>query len=350
MVVYIIALAISVFFASLAAKIRQEEKFKREYSICAVLSVLPLFIVSAIRFEVGTDWQIYDEYFYAINEGTNKFREPLFNLLNRIIYLFTDNSQWLFVAVSALCLIFTFLAIYKQSKYIPFSIILYFLSTVYFNSLNQLRQAVAMSIFLFAAQYISKRDWKKYFFWILVASCIHLSAIIYIPVYFLHHWKADLKKHIVLFGIVVVSMPVLKVVIIKVISFTPYAWYFESMFKGNDFLLAGFLISFIILVLFEYYNYVGNRGEDKEFSFMVNMQWLCVVSLLCTAFIPQVSRISSALEVISLLAIPKMVLYEKNRNQRIIIYCLVVAVLAVKLIYNVYICGFYHVIPYKTIF
>lgn len=350
MVVYLIALAVSVFFASLASRVKYVDELKREYCICAVLSVLPFFIVSAIRLDVGTDWFVYDRYFYAINEGSNRFNEPLFNLINRIIYLFTDNSQWLFVVISALCLTFTFMAIYKQSKYIPFSIILYFISTVYFNSLNQMRQAIAMSIFLFATQYLWKRDWKKYFFWILIASCIHISALIYVPIYFMYGWKAELKKHIVLFGIVVASMPVLKVVLVKVISMTPYAWYFESMFKDNDFLLAGFVISFLLLVLFEYYNYIGNRTGDEQFSLMVNIQWLCVVSLLCTGFIPQVSRISGALEIVSLISIPKMVLYEKNRNQRIILYCLVVAVLVVKLVYNVYVCGFYDVLPYKTIF
>jgi len=350
MVVYLIMLAGSVFFASLAAKIRYVDEFKREYRICAVLSVLPFFIVSAVRFEVGTDWGIYDEYFYAINTGTNSFKEPLFNLLNRIIYLFTDNSQWLFVAVSALCLTFTFMAIYNQSKYIPFSIIIYFISTVYFNSMNQMRQAVAMSIFLFATKYLWSRNWKKYFLWILIAACMHISALIYFPVYFLYGWKANLKKHIILSGVIIVGMPILKVILTKLISLTPYAWYLESLYTTNDFLLAGFLISLVLLLIHEYYNYTENQDEDRQFSFMVNMQWLGVISLLCTGFIPQVSRISVALEIISIITYPKLVLFERGRNRRIILYGLIISIFVVKLLYNVYVCGFYDAIPYQTIF
>lgn len=349
MTTYLIMLIISVFFATCARKLQYETKYRRVYYVYAILSVLPFMLVSAVRYKVGTDWPIYDEYFYAINKGTNSFREPLFNLLNRIIYLFTDNSQFLFIAVAIITLSFTFVAIYQQSRYIPFSIIVYFLSTIYFNSLNQMRQAIAMSIFLYASKYLWTRNWKKYMLWMLVAIGFHISALIYIPIYFLYRWKAEIKKHIVLFGIVLVAMPILKVVIVAVLKLTPYAWYFDSAYSENDFFVAGFIISLLILVFMEYYNYIGNTEDDKTVHFMVNMQWLSVVSLLCTAFIPQVSRISSALEIITIIAIPRIILFERKRNQRIIVYCFIVALLVSKLVYNVYVCGFFDVVPYQTI-
>ena len=350
MTIYLIMLIVSVFFASCARKVQYETEYKKAYYTYGVLSVIPFIIVSSIRYEVGTDWYIYDQYFKAINEGTNSFREPIFNWLNRAIHLFTNESQLLFVSVAMITLSFTFLAIYQQSKYIPFSIILYFLSTAYFNSLNQLRQAIAMSIFLFAAKHIWTREWKKYVLWIIVAMGFHISALIYIPVYFLYGWRAEIKKHIVLFGAVLISLPILKVVIIALIKLTPYAWYFDSSYSSNDFLIAGFLISLALLVFMEYYNYCGNTKDDMVFHFMVNMQWLSVVSLVCTAFVPQVSRISTALEIISILTIPKMVLLEKKRNQRIVIYCLMVLLLILKLLYYVYVCGFYDVVPFQNIF
>lgn len=350
MTVYLIMLAISLFFASCAGRLRGMQEYRRNFRVCAVLSFLPFFIVSAIRFEVGTDWSIYDRYFYAINEGTDQFKEWIFNLLNKAVYVFSNDSQLFFAVTAALSLIFVFLAIYKHSVYIPFSILLFFVSTIYFNSMNQMRQGLAMGIFLFAFRYIEKRDWKKYFLWILIGAGIHLSALLFLPLYFIYGWKAELKKHLILFGAILVFMPVLKVVLIKIVSLTPYAWYFESLFKQNDFLLAGFLISFLILVLHEYYNNVSDSEEDTSYSFMVNMQWLSTVVLLCTGFIPQVSRISSAFEVISLLSVPKMVLREKNRNRRIVVYCIVTLLFVVRLIYYVYICGFFHVIPYKTFF
>lgn len=350
MTVYIIMLAISLFFASCAGRIRGIQEYKKVYRVYAVLSFLPFFIVSALRYEVGTDWIIYDDFFYGINEGTKSFKEPLFNLLNKVIYMFSEDSQFLFIAIAALSLGFTFAAIYKQSKYIPFSILVFFLSVFYFNSLNQMRQGISMSIFLFAMQYIESRDWKKYFFWVLIAIGIHFSALIYIPLYFIYGWKADLKKHIILFVGVLLGMPVLKVVLVKLITLTPYAWYFESMFKNDDFLLAGFVVSFVILMLMEYYNYIADEEDDKMYSLAVNMQWCCVICLLCTGFIPQVSRIASAFEVGTILSIPRIVLKEKDRNRRIVLYCIIVLLLAVRILYDIYICGFYWVVPYKSIF
>ena len=158
MTVYLIMLAISLFFASCAGRLRGVQEYRRTFRSCAFLSFLPFFVVSAIRFEVGTDWFIYEEFFYAINEGTNSFKEPLFNLLNKVVFWFSNDPQWVFVISAFMVLTFVFLAIYKQSRYIPFSILIFFLSTIYFNSLNQIRQAIAMSIFLFAFQYVRERN------------------------------------------------------------------------------------------------------------------------------------------------------------------------------------------------
>ncbi len=349
MIVYLIMLVISLFFASCAGRIRDVQECRNSYRVFAVLSFLPFFIVSAIRYRVGTDWMIYDEYFFAINSGENSFKEPLFNLLNKLIYTLSKDSQWLFVISALLGLVFVFLAVYKQSKYIPFSILLFFLSTFYFNSLNQIRQGIAMCIFLYAYQYARQEKWKKYFIWIIIATGFHISSLVYLAVYFLYKWKADLKKHIIAFVVTLVCMPVLKVLLVKIISLTSYGWYFDSSYASNDFLLAGFLISFLILVLHEYYLLVGGE-DDKSYSCMVNMQLLCVISLLCTGFIPQVSRIASAFEIISIISLPKMVLREQERNRRIVVYILITLLLLVKLLYNVYICGFYDVIPYQTIF
>ena len=349
MIVYLVMLVISLFFASCAGRIRDVQECRNSYRVFTVLSFLPFFIVSAIRYQIGTDWPIYDEYFYAINSGTNEFKEPIFNLVNKIIYALSKDSQWLFVISALQGLSFLFMAVYKQSKYIPFSLLIFFFSTFYFNSLNQIRQGIAMCIFLYAYQYVRQENWKKYFIWIIVAAGFHISALVYLSVYILYKWKAEIKKHIIAFVVILACMPVLKVLLVKVISLTSYGWYFDSVYASNDFSLAGFLISLLILVLHEYYLTLGQE-EDKSYSCMVNMQLLCVIVLLCTGFIPQVSRVASAFEIISILSLPKMVLREKDRNRRIVVYILITLLLVVKLVYNVYICGFFDVIPYQTIF
>ena len=187
------------------------------------------------------------------------------------------------------------------------------------------------------------------FIWSGMMRCPLLLALVYLSVYILYKWKAELKKHIIAFVVILACMPVLKVLLVKVISLTSYGWYFDSAYASNDFSLAGFLISLLILVLHEYYLTLGQE-EDKSYSCMVNMQLLCVIVLLCTGFIPQVSRVASAFEIISILSLPKMVLREKDRNRRIVVYILITLLLVVKLVYNVYICGFFDVIPYQTIF
>ena len=65
MTTYLIMLVVSVFFASCARRLQYETEYRKAYYVYGILSVLPFLMVSSIRYRVGTDWPIYDEYFHA---------------------------------------------------------------------------------------------------------------------------------------------------------------------------------------------------------------------------------------------------------------------------------------------
>lgn len=350
MLVYVITTAVSMFFATYAGRTKDIKNLKSTYICLAIASWLPFAIIGSIRYHVGTDWPIYNSFFYSINQGGERFSEIGFNLLNQFLYLFSKDSQIIFAVTTILTTYFVFRAIYSQSVCIPMSILIFVISADYFSSLNQLRQALAMAIFLYALQYVWKRDWKRYFLWIFIALLFHNSAIIYFPVYFLRGKKVNLKAHFILFGGSIALLPVLKKVIIFVISKTPYGWYLESAYANNNFYLIGFLFSLIFLVFYEYYAFLGEEKNDEQYNFMVNMYYLSTYTILFSAVIPQVSRISGCLSYIGYLAIPKMIFREKIRHRRIVLYMLLVFLYLVKVLYDVYKNHWYDVLPYQTIF
>ena len=88
---YLFALVLSMLFGSAAQNLKGKSNldvdggtfyFRNTYYCMLGLSFLPLFVVAAIRYEVGTDWPIYLDFYKMINAGTNSFSEGLFNLMN----------------------------------------------------------------------------------------------------------------------------------------------------------------------------------------------------------------------------------------------------------------------------
>lgn len=69
------------------------------------------------------------------------------------------------------------------------------------RNLCQIRAGLSYAIILWAVQYITKRDWKRYFLWVFIAYQFHHSALLAVPLYFLCLLK--LKKIHIFLGIVV---------------------------------------------------------------------------------------------------------------------------------------------------
>ena len=362
MIIYIIAITLSMFFAYYAYNVKGIAQLKSTYVTLCILAFLPMTFVSVFRYKVGTDWTIYDDYFHWISEGKDKFSEPLFNLLNRVIYIFTKDSWWLFAICALLIGCLTFKAFMEQSVNPVFSILIFVLSGDYFNSQNQIRQALAMAIFLYAMKYIKERNMKKYFFFIVIAMLIHTSAIVYVPLYFLYGLKVNARLLGTIYAGIVVLLPIMKKLMVFLVSKTKYSWYFESRYNMNDFYLLGFLVTSFYLVLALFYYYYGQKhmeekadeteeiAEDFEYNVMVYTYFFAAVSVLFSATIPQMVRITTALSYVTSLLMPRLVMREHKRNRRIVVYMLVVFVFGVKLLYDVYHNGWYDATPYHWVF
>lgn len=351
MYIYVVGTAFAMLFAKFAMNVKKYPALQKSYRIWVVLSFLPLFIIAALRYDVGTDYlEIYTKYFYLINEGETEFREVTFNLINRITYHIVKNPALMFAVVSFLILLFHFLSFYEQSVNPCMSIFVFVIGLYYFNSLNQIRQAFAMAILTYALKYVWKREPVKYFLFVAFAFTIHTSALIYIPIYFLYGWRAEIKTHIIIIASAVVMYPVIQKILFFIISKSSFGWYLESVFSGQG--ISLFLLGFQIVVLcLMYYCYLaGQKTEDKQFDLMMNMYMLATCCLIYSAVIPQADRIEIYMTIITPIMIPKALLRIQEKKKRLVVFFMFVAVWGIKLIYDVYFQGWYNVIPYQTIF
>lgn len=138
---------------------------------------------------VGVDTIRYAEVFQNL-EQYNRHWEPGFELLMRIIHVFTSNPHVFVFIIAVLSIVPIGFVLYRLSQYPYFSWLVY-IGMYYFTfTFSGLRQCTAMAM-LFLAFYFLVRDKALVsLLLILLAVSFHTSALVFLPVLFL-------RKHVV---------------------------------------------------------------------------------------------------------------------------------------------------------
>ncbi len=351
MAVYLSMLAVSLFFAVYAQRAKPYEQIRSSYITFCVLTALPFILVTVFRYRVGRDWTlIYEPQFYQTTQGHAGFAEPLFNLIYRFFALFTDEAWWPIAFVGLLTMIFFFAGICQQSCMIPYSVLLFFISNRFFNSLTALRQMLAMSIFFYSIKYIRERNWKRYYFFNLIAILLHTSSIMYLPAYFLYGVRATPKRCISLLVGTVVSFPLLAVLFRLVLRLTRFRSYLGGRYDAGNFDLMGFAVTFFFTVMHIFY-LARFHDDDKDYEWMTYMSMISLVMYLFSSVIPQIVRAAEGFSVVQLLSIPLMLKKEDDDRMRVLSTAVVIGIFFVRsYLFEILRSGWYSVFPYRTIF
>lgn len=125
------------------------------------------------------------------------YAEMGFYYIGVIVKTFTSNVTAYFLVVALLSMFFLYKALNKYCLYPIFGVCAYISRFYIARNFCQIRAGLSYAIILMAVQYITKRDWKRYFAWVFIAYCFHHSALIAVPLYFLSMINVK-KKHIVI--------------------------------------------------------------------------------------------------------------------------------------------------------
>lgn len=129
------------------------------------------------------------------------YAEMGFYYIGVIVKTFTSNVAVYFVVVALLSFFFLYKAFDKYCFYPIFGVCAYISRFYLGRNFMQIRAGLSYAIILVAVQYITNKDWKRYFAWVFVAYLFHHSAIIAVPLYFL--CMVDIKKRHIVIGTVV---------------------------------------------------------------------------------------------------------------------------------------------------
>lgn len=164
--------------------------------------IIVFFVVTSLVLISGLRKNIGDTFFYMHSytlvstynwDYILSHKEKGFIFLQVLLNKFSENPQILIFIVALITNVLIVMVLYQYSRLFELSLFVYITSGLYIVSMNGIRQFLAGAILFAATQYIMDGHWKKYMLVVLLASTIHESALILIPIYFLVRRKAWTK-------------------------------------------------------------------------------------------------------------------------------------------------------------
>lgn len=349
MIIYLLMLIISLLFANLFMKTKQK-KYKKLF---AFLSALPFFIVSAFRYDVGTDYLFrYVPEFDLIASGGETWNyEVGFSLLNKIIIYFGGSYEWLFIITSIIIIFSTFYFIFKKSVNPVLSILLFFLGGFFFSSMNMIRQFIAMVFCLISYEYLLEKKYFKWLAFLVSGFLFHSSAVVFLIAFLL------CKKFIInfkfLIGVSILTLlmnSVLRNIIINLFSMTRFSVYINtnySMIDVKEFLI---FINLIIYTFMYYINYRENNNiPDKKSIFYLNLQGMAIIFSLFGSIFSILSRLVVYFSIFQIISLPYFLSKSSDKNKKALTIILIL-IFAMNIFYTNVVNNDNGVIPYHTIF
>lgn len=379
MLIYLIATALSCWLAW------KGERADRKWP-WRIASAIPLALVAALRWDVGTD--IYHTYlpsFCAMEcerlgggaEVVERIMGPLFDRLSggsvdtipklyanylRVFY----NQEWGFrqlmtfmswsglgfrgtiALTSALTGALVFTAIYRQSRSPVLAIYLYVATSGYFLGLNIIRQYVAIGFVLVAVEFIVRRKLLPFLACIGAGMLFHYSVVLLIPCYFICRWSIRPWVGVVLIVAAavfsLVSQP-LAIWLLPYLGLGAYCRYLTH--PGRGFETMFFALNLASLVFGGLY---WRKGRERSGYFIAwyDLTILGTMVLALSSAIPQTKRINHYFAAVQFLLIPEILSYEAHEVWRRRLTVAVMAAFALETWYAVWMSNKNEALPYSV--
>lgn len=179
-----------------------------------VFPILVFSLLSAIRYKVGVDSEGYKRYFYDFltfgktDEGAVEWG---FEVLAKFTASITDSHYLLFFILAFLQIFFLYYALRKQTKALVYLGCAIMLSGCYLSLMNGVRQNIVACAFVAMIPLVLKKwDWWKFVLCVCVASLMHTSAFVLLPIgaiaYFCRYNILNVKWQLLLVAICFVMM------------------------------------------------------------------------------------------------------------------------------------------------
>lgn len=277
---------------------------------------------------------VYSSSFSEIATGTLGWESTCFGILTKCIQIFWGNNYQAYIAIiSAFIIGCVCVAILQASKRLRWSPEVTFLACIifgtfiYFYSYTMIRQIAALSILVaFAYPYLRNRELLKFTIVVLIASAIHSTALVFLPIYLICSF---VRYRIVWFYVclaIAIAGSVAPQAIMAVLNAIPILQtrmrylahgIYSSETAGVGYGTLIFLIALVAISL-RYYN----KCASTEIS---DLMWLITIGFVFQGWshvVVEFYRVALYFTVFNMILIPSNIMSISTKKQRWFIICI----------------------------
>lgn len=277
-------------------------------------AVSPLFFTAFRGEYVGNDTKTYMDSYYIFIHATHyanitdldKFEvtdlggqvELLSNFVYKIVFVSGLNERFILVFFAFVSFYFFCRAIKAFKVNLAYGLAMYVMLGFMSYSFNINRQMCAASVLLYAYSFLRYEDKRKYLFFlfVLIASFIHSFSILFVFVYFIKFIPSLNRKWDVLFFLICLCFPIVKVDMINQISALldiGHVSDYASAYGGTSLVVNKVISSYIRILLLYYFYYKWKIRYGTHNHFIANLYLLSIlISGMLTNYDGVVGRIA----------------------------------------------------------
>ncbi|GAF67000.1 hypothetical protein BTS2_3908 [Bacillus sp. TS-2] len=290
------------------------------------IAIACLALISGLRNNIGDTYYYMHSYreFDFTWDNIGSSGDFGFNMLQMLLQQWTKDPQLLLITTAVLTNLFIGVTLYKYSRLIELSLYAYITMGYFLVSMNGVRQYLAAAIIFAATTYLLKGDWKKYMLVVLIASTIHQTALILIPIYFIVRRSAWSKMTLLMltFTILIVwGFNGFMELLFSLIEGTKYAGYRDFQEGGAS------LIRVIVAAIPLGLAFLGREKLKELFpqsDIIVNMALLGVIFMMISTQNWIFARFSIYFGLYQLILLPWIVKLFIKKDQKLIYYAIIV--------------------------
>lgn len=311
-------------------------------TIWICIGLVSVFV--GLRWMVGGD---YPNYLEVIKSGQNSYELDRFELIPRYIVIFINNFGWHFSLWFIMMELFQYVGILlitrrKFSFLLPW-IMLLFLTSFFWQSLNIIRQVTAAIYVVVAYTYISEKNLKKFLLYVAIAVLFHTSAIIAIPLFWITD-KSWINSRWIQYLVIFISATVgaelvemLSSILLDSYSELMYISYLERDLEIEKGTGLGILLTYVRYSVLVYYsNILKKKYESYGFNVFYNLTFIdmCLYSSIATN--QMISRIAMYFSVADIMASAFLLHYLTSKDKHPFKQISLVCVLGILIAISVY--------------
>lgn len=325
------------FFCKNAIKMNEDSVSRyQKYNKTHLGGLFIIFLVLSLELGLKGDFAIDTRNYHYMFNACDDFAfleniyiaEPLFELLNYIIYNLTGSFLFYLFVIAIITTGSYIMFVYKESNIMWLSLLILLCSGNFYSSLNIMRNVLAAALFTFAIKYIYEENLKNYILIVVLLSLIHTSTIFMLPLYYLPRiqWKR-FKTSVVIFIVIILGVFLYFMAdkIVDIIGMFIYTSYLDEnaygMSEGVSLLgvFKGLVYSGGVLINKKYFD----KNNKKEMM-IYNGCFLHFIITICGARIFMIQRLVFYLIPFVMLGYPLILRKIDNlKKRRKILSCIV---------------------------